>query len=218
MDERSVSTVGIFVAAGIALLLFMLPQSDTLESGLFGSVGSAIDALPPSGAGPRMSPMQAAPKAPSPELYLGGAKASGRVAEIYVKVSENVFLAVNQAPEHLRKSAERWVDIEFPDLLANDIGSARAVLNQTEAGVQVGDVVEIKFAHKDNPRYFPVKESTRVTEFVAGRDDMLAKDFARRILARNGHGASPQDWLAQAPILPFSPSPASRRITADARP
>ena len=216
MDERSVSTVGIFVAAGIALLLFMLPQSDTLESGLFGSVGSAIDALPPSGAGPRMSPMQAAPKAPSPEVYLGGAKASGRVAEIYVKVSENVFLAVNQAPEHLRKSAERWVDIEFPDLLANDIGSARAVLNQTEAGVQVGDVVEIKFAHKDNPRYFPVKDVTRVTEFVARKNEKLARDYQRRILARTGHDAAAPGWLTQVAALPSGPHATLRTTTADA--
>ena len=136
-----------------------------------------------------LMPALAAPKAPAPEAYLGGTKTTGRVAEVYIKVAENVFLAVNQAPEHLRKSAERWVDIEFPDLLADDIGSARALLNQSQAGVQVGDVVEIKFAHKNNPRYFPVKEVTRVTQFVASRDEMLAKDFERRILARNRQDA-----------------------------
>jgi hypothetical protein len=218
MNDKPVLAVGIYVSAGIALLMFMLPQSDALEPGLIGSVGRTIDALPPSGAGRSMSPTQAAPMVPPPELYLGGTKATGRVAEVYVKVAQNVFLAVNQAPEHLRKDAERWVDIEFPDLLANDIGSARAVLNQSEAGAQVGDVVEIKFAHKDNPRYFPVKEVTRVTEFVARKDEMLAKDFERRILARNGRGASPPpDWLAQASTLPSRPSSAPRTTTADAR-
>jgi len=185
MNHRAASAAGIFVTAGIALLMLM--------------------------------PALAAPKAPAPEAYLGGTKTTGRVAEVYIKVAENVFLAVNQAPKHLRKSAERWVDIEFPDLLANDIGSARAVLNQSEAGAQVGDVVEIKFAHKDNPRYFPVKEVTRVTEFVARKDEMLARDYARRILARNGTGAPPPDWLRHAHTLPSSPSSTPRTNTADAR-
>ncbi len=217
MNSKVVLAGGMFAMAGMALLMFTLPRSDALEPGRSGSVGSVIDALPASGAGWPSSPPQTAPKAPPPEGYLGGAKATGRVAQVYVKVAENVFLAVNQAPEHLQRNAERWVDIEFPDLLANDVGSARAVLNQSEAGVQVGDVVEIQFAHKDNPRFFPVKELTRVTEFVARRDEMLAKDFARRILARNGHGASPPDWLAHAPAAPSSPSPAPRTATAEAR-
>ena len=216
MKFKPVSTIGICATAGMALMMIMLSPSDSSGSAAFGSLGSAIAALPPSAAGLPVSPPQAAPNAPPPEAYLGGTKATGRVAEVYVKVAENVFLAMNQAPEHVRKSAERWVDIEFPDLLANDIGSARAVLNQSEAGVQVGDVVEIKFAHRDNPRFFPVKEVTRVTEFVARRDEMLAQDFARRILARNRQGASPPDWLAHARALPFSPSPAPRTTTADA--
>jgi len=217
MNDRPSLEVGIFVTVGIVLLMFMLPQSDAIEPGPIDSVGSGIDALPSSGAGRSMSPTQAAPMVPPPEGYLGGTKATGRVAEVYVKVAKNVFLAVNQAPEHLRKDAERWVDVEFPDLLANDIGSAHAVLNQGEVGVRVGDVVEIKFAHKDNPRYFPVNEVTRVTEFVARKDEMLAKEFERRILARNRHGASPQDWLAHAQTLPSSRSPAPRTTTADAR-
>lgn len=214
--DRAVSALGVFVPAGMALMMFMLPQSDAREPARFGSIGSAIDALPPSGAGLAIASEHASPKAPPAEMYLGGAKATGRVAEIYVKVAQNVLLAVNQAPEHLRKSAERWVDIEFPDLLANDTGSARAVLNPSEAGVEVGDVVEIKFAHKDNPRYFPVNELTRVTAFVARKDEMLAKDFERRILARNGHGAPAPAWLAHAQSLPSGPSPAARTTTADA--
>ncbi len=218
MNDRSVLTAGILATAGIALLMFMLPQSNALESGRFGSVGSAIDALPPSGAGLSGSPMQAAPKTPAPEAYLGGSKATGRVAEVYVQVADNVFLAVNQAPEHLRNRAERWVDIEFPDLLADNIGSARARLNRSEIAVQVGDVVEIKFAHRDNPRYFPVKELTRVTELVARRGEMLAKDFERRILARNRQDAAPPGWLAHAQTLPSVPGAAPRTTATAARP
>jgi hypothetical protein len=217
MNDRPVLAVGVMVTAGMAMLMSMPAESDTLESGPSSPVGRAIGALPPSGAGMPMLRTQASPKAPPPGVYFGGAKATGRVAEIYVRVAENVFLAVNQAPEHLRKSAERWVDIEFPNVLANGIGSARAVLDQSEAAVQLGDVVEIKFAHKDNPRYFPVNEVTRVTKLVARSDEILANDFERRILARNVHGAAPPDWLAQAQTLPSSPSPATRASTADAR-
>ena len=175
-----------------------------------------MGALPPNAAMP-MSPAQAAPRTPPPQAYLGGTNATGRVAEVYVKAAENVFLAVREAPRHLQTSGERWADIEFPDLLADDTGSARALLNQSEAGVQVGDVVEIKFAHKNNPRYFPVKEVTRVTQFVASRDEMLAKDFERRILARNRQDAAPADGLARArTALPAGLNPAPRTTTADA--
>ncbi len=218
MNYKPVLKVGMFAAAGIGALMFMLSPSEPLESRLFGSIASAIDALPPSGAGLPMSPAQAPATTPPAHTYLGGTRATGRVAEVYVRAANNVFLAVNQAPTHLQKSAERWVDIEFPDLLADDVGSARAILNQSEAGVQVGDVVEIKFAHKNNPRYFPVKEVTRVTQLVAGKDEMLAKDFERRIIARNRHGAAPPDWLARARTAPASgPDSAAPTTTADAR-
>ena len=218
MDDKQDSTAALLIVACISLIgmLIALSRSGEPGSGYSGSVGSHIDALPPSGAGRPASPPQAKPNASPAEEYLGGTNATGRVAEVYVKVAENVFLAMDRAPAHRRDSAERWVDIEFPDLLANGIGSARAVLNQSEAGVRVGDVVEIKFAHKDNPRFFPVKELTRVTRLVAGRDEMLAKDFERRILARDGHGAPPPQWRALAPIPPSSPSGVGWTIAADA--
>ena len=123
------------------------------------------------------------------ETQLGGSRASGRVAAIYVKGADNLFMALAQAPQHLQKNAERWVDIEFPELLANEVGNARAVLGHGDAPVQVGDVLEIQFAHRDNPRYFPLREFTRVTAFVAARDQMLAREFERRILARTTPGS-----------------------------
>lgn len=219
MKDRQISMLGLFVAAGISIigLLFTLTRLGEPGSGIPGSVSSTIDALPPSGAGLPASLAPAPAQAPRIEAYLGGTVATGRVAEVYIRVAENVFLSVDQAPEHLRNSAERWVDVQFPELLANDTESARAVLNRSEAGVRVGDVVEIKFAHKDNPRYFPVKEVTRVTALVAGRDQMLAKDFERRILARNGHGASRPDWLSQASAVPSGQDGAPQTAAADAR-
>lgn len=219
MNNRQASGLGLLVAAAVCIigLLFSLNRLDEPVSGIGGSVGSIIDALPPSGAGMPPSHAPAPAQAPRTEAYLGGTVATGRVAEVYLRVAENVFLSLDQAPEHLRNSAERWVDVQFPELLANDTGSARAVLDRSDAVVRVGDVVEIKFAHKDNPRYFPVKEVTRVTALVADRDQMLAKDFERRILARNGHGASRPVWLSQAPTVSSGPIGTLQTTAADAR-
>jgi hypothetical protein len=189
--------------AGMVGLMFALAQSGGHRSGSFhpaktGSVGNAIEALAPTAAGQPSSLTTAPAEAQRPEVYLGGKLATGRVAEVYVRVADNVFLALDRAPEHLKNSAERWVDVQFPELLANDTGAARAFLNRSDSKVAVGDIVEIKFAHKDNPRYFPVKELTRVTELVASKDQMLARDYQRRILARTGQGNAGPQWLSQA--------------------
>jgi hypothetical protein len=184
----------------MAALLLMLPLPGASAAGKLSAFGSAVDAPPP-----------------APEAYLGGSRATGRVAEIYVRVAENVFLAAGRTPEHLRRGAERWVEIEFPELLADDTGAARAILHRGAAEVQVGDVVEIKFAHKDNPRFFPVKERTRVTALVAKRNEALARDYARRILARSGSGAAPMpEWLARVRALPALPGDAAATRTAAA--
>ena len=199
MNTASTVTVGVFVTAVATALALILPQAGMLAPGASGPVSSAIAALPPTGAGlPKPPAMGAAHH----DTYLGGSKATGRVAEVYVKVAENVFVAADRVPEHLRKDAERWVDVQFPELLGGDVESARAVLRQSEPGVQVGDVVEIKFAHKDNPRFFPVRETTRVTALVAKKDEMLAKEYEQRILARSGHGTSTPLWLTQARMSP----------------
>jgi len=188
---------------------FLLPQVQVGASRLFPSTAGAIDALPPTAAGISSAqglPAVAAPAAPV-ESHLGGTRARGRVAEIYIRMGDNVFLSEREAPSHLRANAERWVDIEFPELLANDTGAARARLNKGFAGVQVGDVVEIKFAHRDNPGYFPVKEVTRVTQRLAQRNEMLAKDYERRILARTGQGTVAPAWLLQAQGHPAAANP-----------
>ena len=138
--------------------------------------------------------------------YLGGSRASGRVAEVYVKSGDKLFLALRQAPQHLRKNAELWIDVEFSDSRANDIASARAVLNPRQAGVEVGDVVEIQFAHKDNRRFFPLQELTRVTALVARKDDLRALDYERRILACMREDASPAFEQMHARAHTSSPS------------
>ena len=243
MKDRQVSWLGILVMAGMVGLLFMLSQSGKLQFGKPHSLSVALSALPPSFTRPQSGNIQPdepvsiastiealAPTAagqpssiaPAPtgaqqaESYLGGTLATGRVAEVYIRVADNVFLAVNSAPEHLKASAERWVDVQFPELLANDTGSARAVLNRSDANVAVGDVVEIKFAHKDNPRYFPVKELTRVTELVASKDQMLARDYERRILARSSIGNAQPQWLSHASTAQAT-SRSGPTTTADAR-
>ncbi len=197
-QDRTIALLGLGVMAGLVALMFALAQSGaTLPPGKAGSLGSTIDSLAPSAAGQPSSLAPAPAQGQRPEAYLGGKLATGRVAEVYVRVADNVFLSLDRAPEHLKSSAERWVDVQFPELLANDTGSARAFLNRSDAKVAVGDIVEIKFAHKDNQRYFPVKELTRVTELVASKDQMLAKDYERRILARTGQGNTGPQWLSQ---------------------
>jgi hypothetical protein len=217
--DRPISLLGIFVLAGMTGLLFALAQTGKPQFGKPQSISSAIDALPPSAAGQpsALAPAPVPGEVQRPESYLGGTIATGRVSDVYIRVADNVFLAVEQAPEHLKKSAERWVDVQFPELLANDTGSARAILNRSDTRVAVGDVVEIKFAHKDNPRYFPVKELTRVTELVASKDQLLARDYERRILARTGRGNSAPQWLSQATGAQPAAAPALQTTASEAR-
>lgn len=186
-------------AALIGLLSTMFPQVAATPAGTDTVVG-AIDALPPTAAG------NAATGPEQANVYMGGAAVNGRVSELYVKLAENLFLSVDKAPKHLLATPDRWVEVEFPDVLANGAHSARAMITSVEAGIQVGDVVEIKFAHKDNLRFFPVKEVTRVTSLVAHRDEMLAKDFERRILARNNPVTPEDDVLTRVLGVPRKPA------------
>ena len=221
-QDRSVSLLGLVVMAGMIGLMFALAQSAGPRSGSFrpaktDAVGNAIETLAPSAAGQPSSLTTVPAEAQRPEVYLGGKLATGRVAEVYIRVADNVFLSLDRAPEHLKNSAERWVDVQFPELLADDTGAARAFLNRSDSKVAVGDIVEIKFAHKDNPRYFPVKELTRVTELVASKDQMLARDYERRILARTGHGNAGPQWLTQAAAQQSTAGLQATTTVADAK-
>lgn len=191
MQNRYISLLGIFVTVGIVYLILMFAgpkESDPAKPALV--IGN-IDTLAPSGAGLPSSagPSKQEVQSPPKDAYIGGTKAVGRVAEIYLKVGQGVFLALDQAPATLRNSAEHWVVVEFPELLANGSGDARAFVGRGQDDVGIGDLVEVKFAHRTGSRAFPVPEITRVTEHVAKRGEMLAQNFERRILARTGHGA-----------------------------
>jgi len=135
--------------------------------------------------------------AQSADAYLGGTRAIGRVAQVYVRGGDNVFLALKQAPQHLRNSAERWIEVEFADFRSNGIAPAHAVLNQSQAAVEAGDVVEVQFAHRENPRYFPLKEATRVTTFVETGNEALARNHERRAPALEAPDALPAFWQQQ---------------------
>ena len=124
---------------------------------------------------------------PRKDGNIGGARATGRVAGVYLKIGAGVFLSFDLVPQTRRKSAERWAEVQFPDLQANGAGSAMAFISDSQSGIGVGDIVEIKIAHKgsmETMRYFPALGITRVTELVAGRDDVLAQRYAQRILSR----------------------------------
>ena len=202
MTERSVSLVLVLVTA--ALLSMIFTPSSHNEGGAARSERLALDlnAMPPSAAGmPSSSASQEPLSGERKDGYIGGTKSTGRVAGIYLKVAQGVFLSIDRAPETLRKTAERWVDVEFPDVLANGSVAARAFISEAQAGIRTGDIVEVKFAHKasgDTARYFPVKEITRVTELVAKRDEMLARDYEQRIFARNARGSVRESPLAGA--------------------
>lgn len=220
MKDKYVSTLGIAVGAGMLALLLSLAEQNLSAYSRPNAVAAFIGALPATAAGLPSSLQPAQASAPAaaqnPEAYLGGTLAAGRVAQVYVRVADGVFLSFDRAPRHLREGGERWVDVQFPDLLADGTGAARAFLERGDARVQVGDVVEIKFAHKDNQRFFPVKELTRVTELVANKDQMLAKDMERRILARNGGGRAAPAWLAQASAAQAATGGAPPTKTAEA--
>ena len=125
----------------------------------------------------------AAASAQESQTYLGGTKATGRVTAVYVKAADRVFLAVNRASARLQESAERWVEIELTSLHRGDIETVRAAVDHEAAQVEAGDVVEIKFAHRNNPHYFPLKDETRVMRLVARRTEMLAQEPVRARLA-----------------------------------
>jgi hypothetical protein len=100
-QDRQISMLGIFVSAGMIGLMAVMVQMGRPDFGNSGSISGAIEALAPTGAGQASS---AAPPAAAPqrtETYLPGSVAAGRVADVYIKVADNVFLLVDQAPEHL---------------------------------------------------------------------------------------------------------------------
>lgn len=115
------------------------------------------------------------------EAVLSGKQLVGMVRNLYVKVANNVLLEATHAPKTMiTRDAVYFVDVDFPELLPDGGEAIRAQLVDM-SDVQVGDIVEIRIAHKDNPNFFPVKEVTMVTELVAKSDSAIARKYARGI-------------------------------------
>jgi hypothetical protein len=172
-------------------------QGAALAASTETNIGADLNALPATAAG--------LPEGQRLEAVLGGERLTGLVRTLYVRVANNVLLDAANAPRSMiTRDTVYFVDVEFQELLPNGTEATRAQLVDM-SDVQVGDIVEIRIAHKDNPRFFPVKEVTRVTELVAKSDTALARDFARSItLARRG--VSPLQAMLQT-----SPGSAYRR-------
>ena len=94
--------------------------------------------------------------------------------------------------------------MQFPEALGNGLAEAPALLDANRADVEIGDAVEIRFAHPSRTRVFPVLEVTRVIAIVAKNHEPMARDLERRILGR-GDGQSP------APVTVAQPADAETR-------
>ncbi len=108
-----------------------------------------------------------------------GANVAGRVSGVYLKVADSLLYATDSTPAQLRSDAERWAEVEY-SRPGSEAGVVEAKLPASEPEVEVGDVVEVRLAHEANPRFFPVKEISRVTRVVAKSRAILAHDYARR--------------------------------------
>jgi hypothetical protein len=173
--------------AAAAISCFTAQTSRASDDALIASNEPALEkqlhALPASALGVASARGIPAPQARAGD-YLGGTAASGRVAAIYLKLAPGLFISLEQAPNHLRHVAERWVDVQFPEALGNGIAEAPALVDANRAHVEVGDAVEIKFAHPMRTSVFPVIEVTRVVAIVAKSHEPLAREFEKRIHVR----------------------------------
>ena len=134
-----------------------------------------------------------------------GSQVRGRVKQVYVRLHDHVFLAVQNAPAFLQDPDKLYVDIETPGPLRSGATLVRARLMAELKDVRPGDIVAARIAHRYNRLYFPVRETTTVTARVASADSALARAYTREVLAgpwaaapaaANASGASP--WLLAA--------------------
>lgn len=190
MEDRKISLISLALAlAIIAVAVIWMPGVNRAPAARGASPIAAIDALPPSAAGSPSASEWTVPPAPAakdPSVYMGGVTAVGRVERLYVRAAENVLLDYDRAPQHLRATAQLFADVQFPDPLANGMEAARAQVIKTDLAVRPGDVIAMRFAHKQNTQFFPVREATQVTSIVARANTEMAADYERRILARAG--------------------------------
>ncbi len=152
---------------------------------------AAITGLPPSAAGPM------------PGADLPGSRSAA---------------PIDRAPEFLRRKAEVYADVRFPEALANGAESTLAYIGRGVDDLKQGDIAEVRFAHRavaavGGVSAFPVHEVTRMTELVARKGTPMARDIERRILARTqGNSneriaAALQTRIAETPMIPGITTP-----------
>jgi len=139
--------------------------------------GRSLDLLPP--------PSLPDPAALQPDdSGQPGSTVHGRVARLYYRTQDNVFLAAEFTPSFQRVPERLFVEVEYPDRLKTGALSVLTWAAGEFGDVRAGDVVSLRLAHRHQPKAFPVRETTRVTSVVARRDTELAQAFEVRIAAR----------------------------------
>lgn len=206
LPGRRAVLAAVLIAAAVATFVVSARDGhpdDIFTGPLASSVPSApdrslrlIESLPPTAAGPtgastaRQTPPASQSSTPD---SLGGTTAIGRVDGVAVRVAEGVLVDMASALPSQR-GGQRYVTLDFPAPLANGATQVRALAPDSDGGIEIGDVVEMRFAHKKiripfAEDLFPVIEKDRVTTVVAKAGTPVAMDYERRILARNGSGS-----------------------------
>jgi predicted transglutaminase-like cysteine proteinase len=153
VNETAQSLCNRGLAAGIAILLLLMMQ-----------------AFPSFAAEPRVKP------------FPGGTLVTGRVSGLYVRLQESIFLATERASRLQRERSERWASVQFNSVDENGPATVLAMLNSAES-VNVGDVVEVRFANSSNSTYVTMKEFNRVTRVIGRSGERMALDTQGDIVA-----------------------------------
>lgn len=167
MTTEKTPVLGLTIAAVVLLAVFGI-QRTLLNRAGGDNVAAVVNELPPAAAGLRSK--------------LDGTKAVGQVTGIYVELGTNLYVSIERAPASLRKSATRYVNVEFPESLVKEFDTDSAIVKALDPAVEVGDVVEVKFV--ENAYAVGLNNVTRVTQIVAPHDTDMAKSFVQKIAAR----------------------------------
>lgn len=167
MTTEKTPVLGLTIAALVLLAVFGM-QRVLLSRAGGDTVASVVNELPPAAAGLKSR--------------LGGIVAVGQVTGIYIELGTNLYISVDRAPSTLRKSAARYVNVEFPQALVKDYEADSAIVKVLDPAVEMGDVVEVKFV--EDGTSVGLNNGTRVTQVVAAHDTEMAKAFVQKIAAR----------------------------------
>jgi CRP/FNR family cyclic AMP-dependent transcriptional regulator len=173
---------GLLASAAVIGLAFVLVPSDKPGGGGPDTVALSLNKLPATGAGLPSALTPAAGPVPD-AASVSGSLAAGRVAQVYIKSAEGVFIDVGGASDRLKQGAQRWVEVQFPEAVGGTASSALALLGDARDEIAAGDIVSVRFAQTRDPRATADKDAARVTGLVERKDSVVARDFERRIVA-----------------------------------